>query len=170
MKTFKTLLGLVFITAMSSCEKDELTSFSTNPAINFVSDSTQYSFIQEPNNDYVVELPVFIIGDSVSYDRFFNVEVLDDVETTASESQYEIIEGIIPSGSFNGNLKVNVKKSPELDENSVAIKLSVIDSDEFIAGAIENNQTKLIWTNKIVIPAWTYFRFFFTRNSSSRAY
>lgn len=170
MKTLKTILGLVLIVLLCSCNREELTGFSTPPAVNFVNDSTQYSFIQEPDDEHVVELPVFVIGDSASFDRFFNVEVLNDVETTASEGQYEIIEGIIPSGSFIGNLKVNVKKSPELDDNSIAIKLKVIDSDDFTAGAIESNQTKLIWTNKIVIPAWTYFRFFFTRNPSSRAY
>tara|TARA_R110002020_G_scaffold185364_4_gene382945 strand:- start:6209 stop:6913 length:705 start_codon:yes stop_codon:yes gene_type:complete len=170
MKTVKLILGILSTVLVSSCDKDELTGFSTEAAINFVSDSTQYSFIQEPADEHIVELPVFVTGDSTSYDRFFNVEVLNDPETTAAESQYEIIEGIIPSGSFNGNLMVKVKKSPELDDKSVAIKVMVIRSDDFITGAEESKETKLIWTNKIVIPAWTYFRYFFTRYPSSRAY
>ncbi|RXG31471.1 DUF4843 domain-containing protein [Leeuwenhoekiella palythoae] len=170
MKIFKLIFSLVFIIVLSSCEKDELTGFSTAPAINFINDSTQYSFIQEPADEHIVEIPVFVTGDSTSYDRFFNVEVLNDPETTASESQYEIVEGIIPSGSFSGNLKVEVRKSPALDESSVAIKLLIVSSDDFVAGAEESNQTKLIWTNKIVIPAWTYFRYFFTAYPSSRAY
>ncbi|MDN3667574.1 DUF4843 domain-containing protein [Algibacter miyuki] len=164
---FSMTLCLVLV---MSCEKDEIDNFSAAPAINFVNDSIQYSFIQEVSNEYILEVPVAIIGNTADYDRYFNVEVLDDELTTATTDLYEIIEGKVPAGEFTGNLLVKLKKSPILDDTSVSIHIASMTSDDFVIGNTESNTTKLIWTNKIVIPAWRYFGFFFTRYSSSAAY
>ncbi|ALJ06495.1 hypothetical protein APS56_15730 [Pseudalgibacter alginicilyticus] len=153
-----------------SCEKDNIDSFSAEPAINFVNDSLQYSFIQEVADEYILEVPVAIIGSTADYDRYFEVEVLDDEETTATTDLYEIIEGKVPAGEYTGNLYVKLKKDPVLDDTSVSLHLSSIASDDFTIGNTDTNTTKIIWTNKIVIPAWTYFRYFFTRYPSSAAY
>lgn len=162
-------MALCLVIAVS-CEKDEIDNFSEKPAINFSKDSIQYSFIQEVSDEHILEVPVAIIGNAADYDRYFDVEVLDDELTTATSDLYEIIEGKISAGEFSGNLLVKLKKSPILDDTSVSIHIASITSEDFVAGNIEANKTKIIWTNKIVIPAWRYFGFFFTRYPSSAAY
>jgi len=153
-----------------SCEKDDIDNFSAEPAINFVNDSLQYSFIQEVSNEYTLEVPVAILGSTTDYDRYFEVEILDDEETTATSDLYEIVEGIVPAGEYTGNLFVKLKNAPILDDISVSIHISSISSNDFVIGNTSTNTTKIIWTNKIVIPAWTYFRYFFTSYPSSAAY
>lgn len=162
-------MALCVVFAMS-CQKDELGAFEAKPAVNFVNDSIQYSFIQEVSDEHIIEIPVAIIGDTASYDRYFEVKVLEDDLTTATNDLYEIMEGKVLAGDYTGNLSVKVKKSPILDDASVSIHIASITSNDFTIGNIESNTTKLIWTNKIVIPAWTYFRYFFTRYPSSAAY
>lgn len=164
---FSIAICVVFAT---SCEKDEIGSFTAKPAINFVNDSIQYSFIQEISDEHIVEIPVAIIGKIVDYDRYFQVEVVDDQLTTATPDLYEIIEGKVAAGEATGNLLVKLKKAPILDDTSVSIHIKSITSEDFTIGNKGSNTTKLIWTNKIVIPAWTYFRLFFTRYPSSAAY
>lgn len=162
------LITALFV--MASCQKDEIGSFTAKPAINFVADSTQFSFVQEPANEHVLEIPVAIIGDTTSNDRYFEVEVLQDSLTTADENLYEIMEGKIPAGKFAGNLSVKLKKSPALDTRAVALHLSIAPSVDFVAGNTESNKIKVIWSNAIIVPDWTWFKFFFTRYPSTAAY
>lgn len=171
----KNIIYTIFLMALCvvftmSCEKDEVGNFTAEPAINFVNDSIQYSFIQEVADEYVLEVPVAITGTTTNNDRYFEVEVLNDDLTTAPTDLYEIIEGKVPAGSYTGNLLVKLKKAPILDDASVSIHISSIASNDFAIGNIESNTTKLIWTNKIVIPDWRYFAYFFTRYPSSAAY
>ncbi|MFY0715336.1 DUF4843 domain-containing protein [Seonamhaeicola sp. NFXS20] len=160
------IFGLLIV----SCDKDEINEFQAESAINFVNDSIQYSFITEPADEYILEVPVAIIGDTVSYDRTFTAKIIDDELTTAPTELYELLEGTVPAGSFTGSLSVKLKKDPILETSSVAIHIGIEPSSDFIEGNYDTNSVKLIWTNKIVIPAWTYFRYFFTRYSSTAAY
>lgn len=172
MKHIVYTIGLIIMLCVLtwSCEKDEVGSFEAKSAINFVKDSIQYSFIQETADEHIIEIPVAVIGDTTSYDRFFEVTIEEGASTTASSDLYKIMEGKIAAGEFSGNLLVKVKKDPILDDTSVSILITGAKSEDFEVGNVESNRTKLIWTNKVVVPAWTYFRYFFTRYPSTAAY
>ncbi|MGI0107026.1 DUF4843 domain-containing protein [Salinimicrobium sp. WS361] len=153
-----------------SCERDEIGAFEAEPAVNFVNDSIQYSFVQNPSNEYLLEVPVNILGNSSAVDRYFDVQIIDDSLTTANPELYEIIEAKVPAGAFSGNLIIKLKKSPVLDDTSVSLHVTLVESDDFSTGILEASSTKIIWSNKIIIPAWTYFRYFFTSYPSTKAY
>ena len=163
-------LLLVLVILGWSCERDEISGFEADPGISFVKDSIGYSFIQNNSDEYTLEVPVRIIGDSTNYDRSFNVDILQDSLTTADPSLYEIMEGMIPAGKFTGNLLVRLKKAPVLDSTAVSLHLQLTSSADFSPGTVETMKTKLTWTNKIIVPSWTFFRYFFCRYPSTRAY
>jgi hypothetical protein len=45
-----------------------------------------------------------------------------------------------------------------------------VDSADFEVGTVEANQFVLKWTDQVIVPAWTFYRFFFTSQPSTAAY
>lgn len=176
MRTLRILYVYLMVLAviMVSCTKHELQPFKSEPAINFEKVENQhaltYSFMANPSNEYIQEIPVHIMGDSANVDRTFNAVVVNDTSTTAEPDQYKIIGGVVKAGEFTGKLYIQLFKSPELDTSSVSLKLRLVDSEDFKAGNLESSEFTITWTNKVVIPAWTFFRFFFTSVPSTAAY
>jgi hypothetical protein len=165
---------MAFSITFLGCKKDELQPFKANSAINFAKienlNSVTYSFMANPTNEYIQEIPVLIMGDSSAVDRTFNVEVVKDSNTTAQPAQYEIIGGLVEAGKFTGKLKIKLLNSKALDTETVSVKVKLVDSKDFKAGNIETSDFTVKWTNQIVLPSWTYFRLFFVSASSNSAY
>ncbi|WP_420477460.1 DUF4843 domain-containing protein, partial [Noviherbaspirillum sp. ST9] len=145
-------------------------SFQAKPAVNFVGQTTEYSFMSNPENEYVQEVDVRILGDTVDYDRHFSAEVVKDSLTTARDDQFEIIGGVVKAGEFTGKLSVKLRNAPELSTSKIAVKLKLIDSEDFKAGNIELSTFVVTWSNQVVVPSWTYFRYYFTAVASTSAY
>ncbi len=155
---------------LSACTKEELTTYDTSrSAINFISDSVEYTFLANPEDEYIQEVDVRIIGSPADHDRSFTVQVVDST-TTANADQYEIIGGIVKAGEFVGKLSVKLFNSSELSDTTISLGLVIVDSDDFLAGNIENSQFKISWTDKVVLPSWRYIRFFFCATPSTEAY
>lgn len=164
---FYLFLGVLFL---SSCKKEDIMSFQAKPAVNFVGQTTEYSFMSNPENEYVQEVDVRILGDTVDYDRHFSAEVVKDSLTTARDDQFEIIGGVVKAGEFTGKLSVKLRNAPELSTTKIAVKLKLTDSEDFKAGNIELSTFVVTWSNQVVVPSWTYFRYYFTAVASTSAY
>lgn len=168
---FKLFLAMAVFAA---CKKSEIPTFSGLPAINFDkianANSVTYSFMANPDDSFIQEVPVIIMGDTSNKDRTFQVEVVNDSNTTASPSLYEILDGVVEKGQIKGKLLVKLKKSVALDTTTVSLKLKMKDSEDFKAGNIETSEFIIRWTNKVVVPSWSYFRYFFTTAGSTAAY
>lgn len=158
----------------TACSKSEIPTFQGVPGVNFGkienTNSVVHSFLGNTGDDYIQEIPVIIMGDTSAKDRTFNVEVVNDSNTTAAPNQYEIIGGIVKKGEVNGTLSVRLIKTPSLDTSTVSLKLRLVDSEDFKAGNVETSEFIIKWTNKIVVPSWSYFRYFFTSVGSTAAY
>jgi hypothetical protein len=157
------MIGIV----LQGCKKKDITGFSATPAVNFTSTSTVYSFLSNPQSEYVQDIEVKIMGSAENVDRSFRAEVVKDAETTASPDQYEVIGGIVKAGSLTGKLAVKVKNSAALNTQEVFVKLKLVDGGDLKAGNKETSSFLLGWTNKIVVPAtWTYYNIFFATKST----
>jgi len=163
-------LALMVIMFLAGCAEEDIMPFKAEPAVNFVSKSVEYSFLTNPADEYIQEIEVRIIGDTADYERTFNVEVINDSLTTASTNQYEIVGGVVPAGAFTGKLLIKLLKSEQLNTDKVSLHVRLVDSEDFKKGNIEANDFTVAWTNKVVVPAWTYYRFFFTATASTSAY
>lgn len=172
MKTYfiKVLMILGVAVFIASCEKEDPTAFTADASLNFSKDSLNYSFLGNNTGEYIAEIPVHITGQSVNYDRSFSLEVVEGTDTNASADLYEILGGIIPANDFKGSLKIKVLNSEELDTEVASLKIRLTDSEDFDVRNNANREYLLKWTNKIVVPNWQWFKYFFTRYSSTRAY
>lgn len=171
---FYTVALITLSVIIMSCEKESLQPFKAQPAINFGEienvNTVTYSFMVNPNDEYLQEVPVNIMGDTANFDRDFQVEVVNDSNTTASPDQYKIVSSRVKAGEFSGKLVIQLLKSPVLDSTTVSVKVRIVDSKDFNAGNIESSEFIIKWTNKIVVPSWSYFRYFFTSVASTAAY
>ncbi|WP_316816974.1 DUF4843 domain-containing protein [Pedobacter nyackensis] len=173
MKTMKYIIYTVIagVTMLQfSCKKDEISSFSASPAVNFTTKAVDYSFLGNPSGEFVQEIEVRIVGDVADHDRVFTAEVVNDTITTAKPTQYRILGGLVKANQFTGKLSVALLKSDELNTTKVNLKLRLTDSEELKAGNVESREFVVGWTNQIVLPSWTYYRVFFSSASSNKAY
>jgi hypothetical protein len=154
-----------------SCEKDEITAFSAPDAVNFTTLKTDYSFLGNATNEYVLTAPVRILGNVSDKDRKFNVEVVNDENTTATAAQYSIIGGVVKAGSYTGDLSIKVLNSTDLNTKTASLKVKLVDSEDFKAGNLETSTFIGTWTNQIVLPTTvTYYRAYFCSQLSFKAY
>lgn len=170
MKNLKNKFGLLIATmlVLSACKRDEISSFSAAPAINFVGNTTQYSFMTNPTSEYLQNVDVKIIGNASDHDRTFNAVAVKDANTTAPDSQYEILKGMVKAGSYDGKLTVKLKNSADLSTKTIALKLKLIDSDDFKVGNKESSNYSISWTNQILVPTyWTYYNVYFATRSTA---
>lgn len=173
MKNFKTkpftfLLVVMFF--FTSCQEEDIMSFEALPAVNFINESKTYSFLGNLDGQALQEIEIQIIGNASDQDRYFEVEVIQDEETSAQQQQYEIAQGVVKAGEFTGILPVTVFNSEELDSTTASLHLQVVESDDFKPGNTESRAFILSWTNQVVVPNWQYYALFFTRLPSSEAY
>lgn len=171
MKTYiKILIILGLAVFIASCEKEDPAAFTADATINFSKDSLNYSFLGNNTGEYLAKIPVHITGQSIGYDRNFSFEIVQGSNTNASSDLYEVLGGVIPANEFKGTLQIKVLNTEELENQVAALQLRLIDSEDFNAKNNASREYLLKWTNKIVVPDWRWFRFFFTRYSSTRAY
>ena len=163
------LAGLLFV---GGCEQTNVSSFDEDSfaAVNFQTDSLSYSFLENSEDSYVQEVPTQLMGDTVSADREFSVEVINDSFTTAEPGDYEIQGGVIPAGSFSGTLSIELYNSEKLKDTTISLHLRLTDTGDLDAGNEETNDFVMHWTDKVVVPSWTFYRFFFSPNPSTTAY
>lgn len=162
-------LGLVMILP-AGCKKEELTAFKASGAVNFSAKTTEYTFLGNPSNEYIQEVAVRIIGDTVDYDRHFQVEVVNDTNTTAQPADYSIVDGLVKAGSYTGVLKVKLFNSAKLATSQISLKVKLVNGGDMAAGNTEASTSIIKWSNKVVIPTWTYYRVYFVTVPSTLAY
>lgn len=162
------IAALIISVFFGSCEPQEIMSFEGESAVNFTQTTQTYSFLGNSEGVQTIEIPVRIMGNAVDHDRTFNVEVIE--ESNVPAGSYEIVEGVVEAGEFTGNLIVNVFNSAALADSEASILLEITDSNDFNAGNVNTRQYRLNWTDQVVVPAWTYYRFFFTSVPSPAAY
>lgn len=161
---------MVLVAVLPSCSKKDLTAFKADAAVNFIETLTEYSFLGNPDKEYIQEIEVRVIGDSTNYDRQFTAEPIMDTNTTASAEQYQILGGIVKAGKFTGVLRIKLINSPELATTQVSLKVKLVNSNDFKAGNKEASEFKVRWTGKVILPAWSIFRLYFTTSASTAAY
>lgn len=159
---------LVLSLFFGSCEPEEIMSFQAEPAINFTQTTQTYSFLGNSEGVQTMEIPVRIMGNAVDRDRTFNVKVIE--ENNVPAGSYEIVGGVIEAGKFTGNLIVKVFNSPALADSEASVLFEISDSNDFNPGNTNTRQYRLNWTDRVVVPSWSLYRFFFTSVASPAAY
>ena len=75
-----------------------------------------------------------------------------------SPLHYEILDGIIPKGHYDGYLPVLLKRTADTKDHSVTLYLQIIDNEEFTTGNPDAIHFRLSWADMLMQPAhWPYY-------------
>lgn len=162
--------GRVCFPGASQAETVEHPGYST-------ADSTFYSsttFKQQPEGavSAVIEVPVKLIGAATGADRKIGYRILEE-ETTAQAGQYEILGASVPSGETYGAIRIEVRKSPELDTEQLELTLRLTDSPDLRVGPDIYLKANVSWHNMLPRPVsakqWSTYNAFINSELKSAA-
>lgn len=152
-------LSLILFCSFYSCEQIETMTYKQNAGLSFYGQAfTDFTFFDTPGQkSYIVNVKVVTLGDSANYDRKVTMEMWKGDgkknNTTASADKYEVLEGVIPAGKFEGIVPVKVFSFPDMDNKIDTIFFKLVPNDDFPLAGYENGSFKLTITNKIIKPS-----------------
>lgn len=150
--TLKSIIITCFATfiLMVACSTDKIETFNGGDQVYFervssTADSLTLSFavLDKDIQNYTVEIPIVVTGAICNHQRKVNISVIPEGTTAMEGVDYTLEETMIPAGSYNTTLKVNVKRSAELSKEEKTIMFQILPSDELFTD---------------VNPAWTDFK------------
>ena len=134
-------------------------------------DSIRFSFasFQSHVQDYNFVAKVYVTGKVSSVDRNVGISV-DQSLTTAINSQYEIPNTIvIPKGEHFGLLPIKIKRTEDLTQKAVRLRLYINDKEEIKPGTNEWNNLNIIWSDILMKPInWDNLKEFFGTYSDTK--
>lgn len=158
MKTRKIIAAVIILLAgiFAACEREYEVYNADLSAVSFDqkgADSLVYSFalIPEANKD-TVDIPVKILGFTSSGDRVVNVQTVPEWTTAQEGVHYDKLPCIVKSDSVSGILQVVLHKTDDLAQKEVLIALRIADSEDFVAGPINERNFKIRITNQLIKP------------------
>lgn len=100
-----------------------------------------------------VSFKVNLIGRVTDYDRPFEVAVVDEA-TTALETEYEIEAPVLKAGEITTDLKINLFKTPRMDEEKVSLAIVLLAGKHFDLGYEDQLTAEVIYDNTPLKPEW----------------
>lgn len=148
---------LVPIALLSSCKKDQPQTFDKNfTGIYFVEDSINYSFSVTPLDvhEYLLKVPVQIMGAPASKDRVFVAEVVSD-RTTANPGVQYTIDGdmVVPKDSIRGFIPVMIHRET-LGTNDFSIHFRLKEENGFTPVNEKFKEVIVVFNNRVEPPKW----------------
>lgn len=167
------IAALLLVIGTASCSKKDIIAFQSKDAVNFIDTNEvayEYSFLGNPEPEHIMELPVNLSGNIANRDRKFNAVVVKDSATNAPDNLYEIVGGYVKAGMVRGYLQIKVKNAPQLATSKVSLRVKLAASDDLTTGNADKSTFIVRWTEQVVVPSWSFFRYYFTSAASTKAY
>lgn len=94
--------------------------------------SIEYNFGYDIANEYIVEIPVKLMGMPSDKDRQISLKPVQDETTMKEGINFEIIESALPAREVSTNVKIKLlrDKDYELQNREVSLKLEIVENDD----------------------------------------
>lgn len=160
-KIMKKYLLILFVLVIYSCQQNERLVFDGKPGLYFAVESNQdsltYSLLGTISEKETVRIPIKIMGNALSYDGKYKVEIIPGLTTAEVGKHYTKLsdEYVFEAGKFSKDFEIEVSKSdPNLETQSKVIALRFVESNDFTIGYSKNTTLRLIITNQIIKPIY----------------
>jgi hypothetical protein len=162
MKLLYTAL-LPVLLVMSACNKD-ISKYADEPRVYFYERITgTFSTKAEVKSFSFVLLPATVTQDTIlvaakimglttKAERSFRA-VADTGSAATVDTDYKILDGVIPADSLLGYLPVVVYRKPELKTITKKLNLKIVDGGDFKTGAVSEIRIQLLWNDNLIKPA-----------------
>jgi len=158
MNIIKFLLVLILpLTIFSSCKKETPETFDKAfTGIYFETDSINYSFSVTPLDvqQYLLKVPVKIMGAPANSDRVFGAEVIADKTTATTGVQYKISgDLIIPKDSIKGFIPVLIERN-SLADKDFKVYFKLVEKNSFTPVTENLKEAIIVFNNRVEPPTW----------------
>ncbi len=171
MKKSITYLLLASLLCLCGCKENDHIDYILNDRVYFyeteqfltvtnIVREMNYSFSLKPSSliQDTVKVTVRVMGRTADHDRHFKAVAVPESTTAQSPMHYEILDGIIPKGQYDGYLPVLLKRTADTQDHSVTLYLQIIDNEEFTTGNPDAIHFRLSWADMLMRPAhWPYY-------------
>ena len=141
------------------CDRREIPTYDTKIHYiefeNATTDSTIFTFIYYPNDDYY-DLPVGVklAGDVADRDMTYNI-VVDEELSTVESKHYALPQSMVfRQGMFHDTCYVRLNKTEDLDSKSVRLVLRLVGTSDMPVGKLENSVAVVLFSNTVEQPVW----------------
>ena len=117
-------------------------------------DSLEFSFITSPPgiDEMVMDITLYVMGKSTDHDRTANIIVVNEL-TTANNDHYTCQSQVtIPAGAYYATFPLTLKRTADLQEQTVKLYLRVEESEDFKVGVREKDHLLVKWNDILSMP------------------
>lgn len=117
-------------------------------------DSLEFSFVTSPYDvtEVTMEIKLHVMGNASPFDRVAQVRV-ESQKTTAADPHYSMpLKVVIPANAYTAVLPLKLFRTPDLQENTVRLFVSVEDSPDFKPGVRERSHLLVKWNDILSMP------------------
>ena len=165
------ILCTACVAAFNACSENERIDYTLNDRIYFyeteqtvtienIIRERNYTFSLKPSSlmQDTMKVKVRVMGRTANRERHFRAVAVADSTTAQSPLHYELLEGIIPAGQYEGFLPVLIKRTDDTKDKSVTLYLQLVDNDDFTTGNPDMLNFRLSWADMLMKPDhWPYY-------------
>ena len=127
-------MGALFLGLLSACEQEKTLMYEQAAGVYFYGKAeSEYSFVTNLGGDvYVQNIRVVTTGDSVNYDRKVMIAVVEgdtNYVNTARPEQYQLLEGIVPAGKFEGSAAVELHRTKDMSDSTFIVHVKLVPNE-----------------------------------------
>jgi hypothetical protein len=162
---------ILTLTLFSSCEKEGFYYQDVDRvriegpykwAVN--TDSLEFSFITTPSgiNQIEMEITVYVMGFAADKDRVVKIGI-NSSKTTATSSHFSCpLQVTVPAKSLSATFPVLLKRTSDLQQNTVRLYVELEESSDFKVGVAERDHLLIKWNDILSMPKnWSELEQFF---------
>ena len=166
------MIAALVISLWVSCDQEKTIMYQQEAGVRFLYQSEdEYSFVDNYGETvHLYYITVATTGDSVDYERKVSIAVVENYtnnENTARTEQYILLEGLVPAGSFSGEVPVEIHCTPDMSDSTFMVHIKLVPNEDFPLAGFDNRYFKLSMTNQLVKPKnWGNLAFYFGQQFS----
>lgn len=166
------MIAALAISLWVSCDQEKTIMYRQEAGVRFMYQAEdEYSFVDNYGETvHLYYITVATTGDSVDYERKVSIAVVENdtnYVNTARPEQYKLLEGVVPAGSFSGEVPVEIHCTPDMSDSSFVVNIKLVPNEDFPLAGFDNRYFELSMTNQLVKPKnWGNLAFYFGQQFS----
>lgn len=137
------MIAALAISLWVSCDQEKTIMYRQEAGVRFMYQAEdEYSFVDNYGETvHLYYITVATTGDSVDYERKVSIAVVENdtnYVNTARPEQYKLLEGVVPAGSFSGEVPVEIHCTPDMSDSSFVVNIKLVPNEDFPLAGFDN--------------------------------
>ena len=143
------MIAALAISLWVSCDQEKTIMYQQEAGVRFMYQAEdEYSFVDNYGETvHLYYITVATTGDSVDYERKVSIAVVENdtnYVNTARPEQYKLLEGVVPAGSFSGEVPVEIHCTPDMSDSSFVVNIKLVPNEDFPLAGFDNRYFEIL--------------------------